>query len=667
MSEQSFRSIRGVLLDASIPVVRVGTDQVTSIHAALDKTKGKESTWSHAQVAVPKDKIDLKTLGFEKTRLAIPLPGESWGTPSYRHGELHAHEAGPFLLIHKDESAPGSGLFAHLTKDVPEALRRRLSGKIAPFVQEKPVETNKIASGEEFAEVLPHIIGLAMGFNSGRQVAGETAAAMAPQGRMGRSENIAKQLAIVGAPAGSILGSALAPQAARHAAKALGGTPTGRSIGQALEMGAPLIGGIGGGMLGGLAVGGMTGAVQHLRGPLHEKEKAAGIWDTLNTPLPNTPKLVAGTPLGEALSNGVKKLMSKGAPAAPAARKTLEEVRAARRAAYKPKVAFDAVALAAMREEYAKIADATFTTSEYAGPMSGGSFQQASQLPAFKAPGLKTAIEKTHQKIAEDSGLATYGKHMALNAGQALRDIKGTFSHPIADHIAPEGGAKRLLSSVALSAPDIASDIYNVAVPPQLTHTKEELKGLEGASAGTWFRRGAGLEKGAAPLRAGKLSPVFTKEKGVFGRAKQLLSGERALVLKTYKERYENRAEHLARKATAHEGKGSPEEYVSSLKRDSELMGRTAGRVGKIHKAEAAKSTAARAGVVGTAAAAGFTAGKHDEKEATAGALTPAGRLVATQRKGTGMGASTTGPSIAEVAKPPHIGQPMPGALKNRI
>lgn len=467
MPEQSFRSIRGVLLDASIPVIRVGADSVTNLHAALDKSKGKETTWSHPQVAVSKEQLDLKTLGFSKTRLAIPLPGESWGTASYRHGELHAHEAGPFLLIHKDESAPGSGLFAHLTKDVPEALRRRFSGKITPFVQEKPMVNRELQK----------------------------------------------------------------------------------------------------------------------------------------------------------------------------------------------------VAMATFVDEYKKIA---FTTSEYAGPMGTVPFQQASQVPVFKVPGLKTAIEKTQQKIADDSGLATYGKHMALNAGQALRDTKGIFSHPIAQYVAPEGGPKRLLSSVALSVPNIAGDLYNVAVPPQLTHTKDELKGLGGASAGAWFRRGAGMEeKKAAMLRSGKLPPVFAKEKGVLGRAGQLLSGERALALKTYKERYESHAGRLARRAAAHERSGSVE-YAGALKRDAEITSRAAGRIGKLHGAEAAKSTAARAGVVGTATGAGFAAGKASEDK-EAGALTPAGRLAATQRKGTGMGASVSGPSIAEVAKPPRIGHAMPGALKNQI
>lgn len=322
--------------------------------------------------------------------------------------------------------------------------------------------------------------------------------------------------------------------------------------------------------------------------------------------------------------------------------------------------------LAAMCEEYLKIADSTFTVSQYAGPMGSGPFQQASQIPGFKTPGLKAAIEKPQQKIAEDSGLTSYGKHMALNAGQAVRDTKGIFSHPFAQDIAPEGGPKRLLSSVALSVPNIAGDLYNIVVPPQLTHTKQDLKDLQGSSASSLFRLGMGLEeKKASMIRSGKLPEVFKKEKGIIGRVKQLLSGERSLALKTYKERYEGRAGQMGRKADAI-GAASPE-YASSLRRDAALTGRAARRIGKIHQAEQAKSMAARTGVVGAAGATGFAAGKASSNEKEAGALTPAGRLVSTQRKGTGMGASVTGPSIAEVAKPPNMGQPMPGALKNHI
>jgi hypothetical protein len=63
----------------------------------------------------------------------------------------------------------------------------------------------------------------------------------------------------------------------------------------------------------------------------------------------------------------------------------------------------------------------------------------------------------------------------------------------------------------------------------------------------------------------------------------------------------------------------------------------------------------------------GLKAAVDKPQQKIASGTTPAGRLVSTQRKGTGMGATVTGPSIAEVAKPPRIGHAMPGALKNQI
>jgi hypothetical protein len=50
-----------------------------------------------------------------------------------------------------------------------------------------------------------------------------------------------------------------------------------------------------------------------------------------------------------------------------------------------------------------------------------------------------------------------------------------------------------------------------------------------------------------------------------------------------------------------------------------------------------------------------------------AAALTPAGRLVATQATGKGFGKSPSGPSIASIAKPPRMGTVMAGAGKNVI
>ncbi len=95
----------------------------------------------------------------------------------------------------------------------------------------------------------------------------------------------------------------------------------------------------------------------------------------------------------------------------------------------------------------------------------------------------------------EPSAKALYGRHAALNTGVLLHDIRHLFSHPIADKIAPKGGSHHALSSVALSLPDIAMAAYSGAVPPQLTHTKDELSGLHAGSAKQWFLNGLNPEK----------------------------------------------------------------------------------------------------------------------------------------------------------------------------
>ena len=135
-TEQKYRKTRGVLLERSIPIVKLPKDDPTGhLERVIDDVK--PSFWSHAQVAVPKDKLNLEELGFKETRMAIPLPGEKWFTPSYRRGELHAHEADQYYLIHKDSVAPGSVLsgLKHLFGDVPKALQLSLSGKVEPFVK----------------------------------------------------------------------------------------------------------------------------------------------------------------------------------------------------------------------------------------------------------------------------------------------------------------------------------------------------------------------------------------------------------------------------------------------------------------------------------------------------------------------------------------------------
>lgn len=145
---QTHRRAYGALVDKTIAFLRLGKkNPIAQIEHALDNVEG-EPAWSHHQVAVPKKSLDLEEHGFEPTRLAIPLPGESWGTPSYRRGPLHAHEAGPVYLIHKDEDEPG---LMHLLRDVPGALKKRLFHDIEPFVKEK--KAMLLACADELTQI----------------------------------------------------------------------------------------------------------------------------------------------------------------------------------------------------------------------------------------------------------------------------------------------------------------------------------------------------------------------------------------------------------------------------------------------------------------------------------------------------------------------------------
>jgi len=148
---QAHRPAHGAFLDKTIALLRPQRDLIPKIEAALEESKG-EPVWSHHQVAVPKKGFDLKALGFKPTRLSIPLPGEAWGTPSWRRGPLHAHEQGPVYLIHKDADEPG---LMHLLHDVPGALKKRLLEKIEPFVKEKKAMNTVMAAAcaDELANI----------------------------------------------------------------------------------------------------------------------------------------------------------------------------------------------------------------------------------------------------------------------------------------------------------------------------------------------------------------------------------------------------------------------------------------------------------------------------------------------------------------------------------
>jgi hypothetical protein len=163
--------------------------------------------------------------------------------------------------------------------------------------------------------------GLTAGYSPGRNVAGETAAAIAPEGRKTRSENIARQAAVVGAPLGGLAALGLAHHYGLTP-KVLNMLPyhlSGGSVPEIISMMAPAAIGAGGSMLGGLATGAGTGAIQKLRGPLRKNETktamlegffdelekiasekdsgflgdlAAGAKKTLTTPIAGTPDLI---------------------------------------------------------------------------------------------------------------------------------------------------------------------------------------------------------------------------------------------------------------------------------------------------------------------------------------------------------------------------------------
>lgn len=139
MPEKEYRRIAGGQLSRDIPIVRRLPADVEQARARLQAAIATSpDEWSHPQVAV-RD-LNLESLGFSPTRLAIPLPGERIGTTSWRSGDMHAHKQGPVYLVHQDESSPGSilGVLQHAVTDVPPAVVKRLKMR-EPFAKEAGV------------------------------------------------------------------------------------------------------------------------------------------------------------------------------------------------------------------------------------------------------------------------------------------------------------------------------------------------------------------------------------------------------------------------------------------------------------------------------------------------------------------------------------------------
>lgn len=91
--------------------------------------RSKDTILGFPSVAVPLKYLgDLKDHGFKKTRLAVPLPWERAGAPSWRRGQLHAHRKGEHFVFHKDRIAPKGVVAAikHWAHEGVPAMRERM-------------------------------------------------------------------------------------------------------------------------------------------------------------------------------------------------------------------------------------------------------------------------------------------------------------------------------------------------------------------------------------------------------------------------------------------------------------------------------------------------------------------------------------------------------------
>lgn len=123
--ELTYRKVHGVELAKGVPLVRRLSDAPErareQLLKATDSSKSKaKKIFGYANVAVHEAKMpDLKEMGFKRTRIATPLPGERALSNTWRSGKLHAHKQGPFFLLHQDEEAP-MGRFGYLN---PKAIK----------------------------------------------------------------------------------------------------------------------------------------------------------------------------------------------------------------------------------------------------------------------------------------------------------------------------------------------------------------------------------------------------------------------------------------------------------------------------------------------------------------------------------------------------------------
>lgn len=83
-----------------------------------------------------------------------------------------------------------------------------------------------------------------------------------------------------------------------------------------------------------------------------------------------------------------------------------------------------------------------------------------------------------------------YGKHFALNFGQALQGIRYFYSHPDIDLIAPRGSLRHFAHSVCIRSKRVVNDLFFAVIPPHWHHTPQELAAMRKISPVRWFQYG---------------------------------------------------------------------------------------------------------------------------------------------------------------------------------
>ena len=130
-----YRKVQGLLLAKGIPFINGLSDKKETAEKQILRgiSKSKDD-WSHPQVAIRN--LDLASLGFKPTRMALPLPGERIGTTSWRSGPLHAHKMHEMFLVHKDGAGPSGFMdtLQHAVVDVPKTLPKYFRADIRPPV-----------------------------------------------------------------------------------------------------------------------------------------------------------------------------------------------------------------------------------------------------------------------------------------------------------------------------------------------------------------------------------------------------------------------------------------------------------------------------------------------------------------------------------------------------